>query len=495
MERWLQEGGGEPAPCERMVETSISWVFLYPDRALKLKKPVDFGFLDFTSLEKRRWASERELEFNHANAPDIYRAVHAVVRRPDGGFGLGGDGETIDWALEMRRFDETAVLSERPEVVQGDFAEGLGRLVARMHSAAPKGGRGGGAAGLAYVVGSNAGHWRALAAGLSGVDIEGLSAATEAALSRCAAELDQRMADGFVRRCHGDLHLGNILLEDGRPVLFDCIEFNDALSEIDVLYDLAFLLMDLAFRGEGEGANRVFNGWLDEAARSFGDGAWSGLGRLGLLQSVRAGVRAHVFGHQGDFAASRRYLEAAARHLEPAQPLLVAIGGPSGSGKSTVARMLAPQVGPSPGAVVLRTDEIRKRLWGRDPTDRLPKEAYAPGTSERVYAAMLKTAGACLSAGWPVILDGVFQHPRERAAAEALAARAGVRFEGVWLEAPADLMRARIADRTGDASDADVAVLEAQLGRDPGDIGWARIQAGDAEAVAAQVRTRMSGAA
>ncbi len=470
-----------------MIETSISWVFLYPDRVLKLKKPVDFGFLDFTSLEKRHWAAARELEFNRANAPDIYRAVHPIVRRPGAGFALDGEGETIDWALEMRRFDETAVLSERPEVVQGDFAEGLGRLVARMHAAAPLGSQGGGSKGLAYVVGSNAGHWRALAGGLADVDIDELIVATEGALSRCAHVLDLRMADGLVRRCHGDLHLGNILLEDGRPVLFDCIEFNDALSEIDVLYDLAFLLMDLAFRDQRDGANRVFNGWLDEAARSFGDGAWSGLGCLGLLQSVRAGVRAHVFGHQGDFAASRRYLGAAARHLEPAQPLLVAIGGLSGSGKSTVARALAPRLGPPPGAVVLRTDEIRKRLWGRAPTERLPKEAYGPGTSERVYAVMLKAAGLCLSAGWPVILDGVFQRPRERTAAEALAARAGVAFQRVWLEAPAELMRSRISGRTDDASDADVVVLEGQLARDAGHIDWARIEAGDAQAAAAQI--------
>lgn len=474
LERWLKEGAGGPDPCERMIETSISWVFLYPDRVLKLKKPVDFGFLDFTTIEKRRWAAGRELEFNRATAPDIYRAVHAIVRRPGGGFALGGEGEVIDCALEMRRFDEAAVLSETPDVVRGDFAEALGRLVGRMHAAAPPGERGGGSEGLRYVVRSNAGHWRALADGLAVADIEGLVGATEGVLARCAPRLDERMAEGFVRRCHGDLHLGNILLEAGRPVLFDCIEFNDALSEIDVLYDLAFLLMDLAFRGQAEGASRVFNGWLDEAARSFGDGVWSGLSCLGLFQSVRAGVRAHVYGHQGDFVASRRYLDAARRHLEPARPKLIAVGGLSGSGKSTVARALAPRLVPSPGAVVLRTDEIRKRLWNRAPTDRLPPDAYARAESERVYASMLKTAGLCLSAGWPVILDAVFLHPRERAAAEALASRAEAPFEGVWLEAPAEILKARIAGRRGDASDADLAVLEGQLGLDPGPMAWRR---------------------
>jgi aminoglycoside phosphotransferase family enzyme/predicted kinase len=483
---WLMQGAGGPEPCERMIETSISWVFLYPDRVLKLKKPVDFGFLDFTSLEKRRWAAGRELEFNRANAPDIYRRVHAIVRRPDGGFELDGEGEPVEWALEMARFDETAVLSETPGIVTGDFAEALGRRVARMHSTAPPGSKGGGAAGLGYVVGSNAEHWRALSAGLEGVDIEGLAAATEAALARSAGQLDARLAQGLVRRCHGDLHLGNILLQAGRPVLFDCIEFNDAISEIDVLYDLAFLLMDLGFRGQAEGASRVFNGWLDEAARSFGEEVWTGLSCLGLMQSVRAGVRAHVSGHQGDFPASRRYLAAAGRHLEAEPARLLAIGGLSGTGKSTVARALAPDLGPAPGPVMLRSDEIRKRLWGRAPDQRLPPEAYAPEESQRVYDDMLKAAGLCLAAGWPVILDAVFLRPQERAAAEALATRAGVPFDGVWLEAPAAVLESRIAGRVGDASDADVAVLQTQLGRDPGPIGWTRLQAGDARSTAAR---------
>ena len=480
LERWLRDGAGGLDACERMVETSISWVFLYPTRVLKLKKPVDFGFLDFTTPDQRRWAAERELAFNRVTAPDIYRAVHAIVRRGDGNFGLGSEGEVVDWALEMRRFDETAVLSETPDIVRGDFAEALGRLVAGMHAAAPFGVRGGGAEGLRYVVASNGGHWRALAGGLDGVDIEGLIAATEDALSRCAPRLDERMAEGFVRRCHGDLHLGNILNEDGRAVPFDCIEFNDALSEIDVLYDLAFLMMDLAFRGQAEGANRVFNGWLDEAARSFGDGVWSGLGCLGLFQSVRAGVRAHVCGHQGDFEGARRYLDAARRHLESTRPTLMAVGGLSGSGKSTVARALAPQLDPSPGAVVVRTDEIRKRLWNRAPTERLPPEAYARAESDRVYAAMLETARLCLSAGWSVILDGVFLDPRERSAAETLASQAGVRFEGVWLEAPPALLKQRVAGRRGDASDADLKVVEQQLALDPGNVGWVRKSAAEA---------------
>ncbi len=477
LERWLRDGAGGPHPCERMIETSISWVFLYPDRALKLKKPVDFGFLDFTTLDKRRRAAERELAFNRATAPELYRAVHAI-RRSDAGLRLGGDGEIIDWALEMARFDERAVLSEQPQIVTGDFAESLGRIVARMHLAAPAGVKGGGAAGLRYVAGSNAGHFQALAPGLHAEAAARVVAGTEAELARRASLLDQRMASGFVRRCHGDLHLGNIVLRDGRPTPFDCIEFNDALSEIDVLYDLAFLVMDLGFRGQPEGANRVLNGWLDEAARGLGKGLWAGLACLGLFQSVRAGVRAHVSAHSGDLPLANRYLAAAQAHLVTPAPKLIAVGGLSGSGKSTFARALAPRLEPSPGAVVLRSDEVRKRLWRRAPTERLPPEAYSREASAQVYAAMFQAAGECLAAPWPVILDAVFLRPGERAAAEALAAHAGVPFEGVWLHAEPDTLRSRVAGRQGDASDADLGVLESQLALDPGEIGWTRDAAG-----------------
>jgi aminoglycoside phosphotransferase family enzyme/predicted kinase len=486
LERWLMAGAGGGAPCQRKIETSISWVFLYPDRALKLKRPVDFGFLDFTTPDRRRWAAERELAFNRTTAPDIYRAVRAIVRAGDG-FGFDGPGEAVDWALEMRRFDERAVLSEQPDVVQGQFAEDLGRQVARAHAAAPRGREGGGTTGLRKTVDSNARQLRALAAMFGAGQVETLIAAQARELARLRERLDRRLGQGFVRRCHGDLHLGNILLEHGRAVLFDCIEFSDAMSEIDVLYDLAFLLMDLAFRGRTEGANRVLNGWCDEAARSFGPGVWRGLAALGLFQSVRATVRAHVLGHSGDAAGAARYFEAAGMHLRSGGARVVAVGGLSGSGKSTFARALAPLLGPAPGAVVLRSDEIRKRLMGRAPLEPLPPEAYGREASRRVYAAMLRAARACLEAGWPVVLDAAHLDPAERGRAERLAGRLGAPFQGVWLEAPAPVLRARLARRAGDASDADGRVLDGQLGRDVGPISWTRLQPEDMAAAARAV--------
>jgi hypothetical protein len=265
---------------------------------------------------------------------------------------------------------------------------------------------------------------------LGAEDVERLITATQRGFERTAALLDRRRDEGLVRCCHGDLHLGNILLEGGAPVLFDCIEFNDALREIDVLYDIAFLLMDLAFRGAAEAANRVMNGWLDEAARGFPPSLWRGLAALPLFQAVRATVRAHVNALEGVAEQARQYLVAAEHYLAPPPPVLLAIGGISGSGKSTLARALAPELGAPPGAVVLRSDEIRKRLWGRGPKETLPPEAYESGASEAVYGTLFETARAALAAGCAVIADGVFLQAHERSRIEAIARECGAQFSG-----------------------------------------------------------------
>ena len=474
IDAWLRAGAGGEAPCDGVIETSISRVFLFRDRALKLKKPVDLGFVDLSTPEKRRWAATRELEFNRVTAPDIYRRVLAITRDAAGRPGFEGAGEAADWALEMRRFDENATLADRLAVVDGAFAESLGRKIARFHHEAPRSVSGGGAAGLAYVLRSNAQLLRGEAGDLGNEAVEALIGATQTAFEAVAPLLDRRLAEGFARCCHGDLHLGNILLEDGKPILFDCIEFSDALREIDVLYDIAFLLMDLSFRGAHEAANRGLNGGLDEAARGFGQPLWEGLAALPLFQSVRAAVRAHVNAIQGGAELARRYLATARALLAPAAPTLVAVGGLSGSGKSTLARALAPTLGRAPGAVILRSDEIRKRQWGRDPTDRLPPEAYTQEAGDAVYREMFAAAAACLAAGSVVILDAVFLRPAERGRASALAFEQRAAFHGLWLEAPADTLKARLAGRKDDASDADARVLDDQLRVDPGAIDWLR---------------------
>jgi aminoglycoside phosphotransferase family enzyme/predicted kinase len=477
---------------DRVIETSCARVYFLGDRTLKIKKPVDMGFLDFTTLEKRYWALERELSFNKAYAPDIYRNLRRITRTGD--FAFDGPGETVEWALEMRRFADDAVLSGHPERVGGALGESLGRMIARFHVAAPTKPDGGGRRAMAYTLRTNAEQFDKLASRL-GADVVGrLIAGADAALETHAKLLDARAAEGMARRCHGDLHLGNILVENGEPKLFDCIEFNDRLSDIDTLYDLSFLIMDLDFRGRREAANRALNGYLDEAARGLPASAWRGLAALPLMLSTRAAVRAHVSAHGGDDTLGARYAKAALSHLKTPAARVHAIGGLSGSGKTTLARALAPRLPGCPGAVLLRSDEIRKRLCSAAPLDPLPQEAYASEMSARVYGEMFRLARVLLAAGRSVVMDATFLEAPRREEARALASEAGAPFQGSWLHTDAKRLRARLASRRDDASDADETVLRAQLTLDPGAIDWPRLDTGvDIEALLSMIGAGLIG--
>jgi aminoglycoside phosphotransferase family enzyme/predicted kinase len=473
VQRWVLGGAGESTPCDEVIETSISWLFLLGGRVLKFKKAVDFGFVDFTTLERRLWAARRELDFNRLTAPGLYRRLVTIGRTPSGEVAERPQDEALDIAVEMTRFDQEAILARRLPL-DGDFAESLGRRIGEIHLAAAPGLSGGGSAGLDYVMRSNAGQLARHPGGLKRDDVVALEAASAGAWERVRDLLDERLAGGFCRACHGDLHTQNIVLIHGEPVLFDCIEFSDRLREIDVLYDIAFLLMDLAFRRSLEAANRAFNGWLDATARGLDGSMWRGLAALPLFQAVRATVRAHVSAREGRDEAAVAYLAAAARWLQPQGASLLAVGGLSGAGKTSHARRVAPTLGPAPGAVILRSDEIRKRLMGRSAHDRLPAEAYQPGISDEVYATLERTAADCLAAGRTVIADAVFLSADSRRRIERIATEAGAPFAGIWLEGRPDILRQRLAVRRGDASDADAAVLERQLAQDPGEITWAR---------------------
>jgi len=465
------------AQSERTIETACARVFLAGEVAWKLKRNVDLGYVDFSTREKRKWALDRELAFNRTAAPDIYRRVRSITREADGGLAWDGGGKTLEYALEMRRFDDGAVLSADPGVIDGEMADALGRTIAGYHAAAalrPEGGL----SALEWTINSNAGLIREHGPTLGAERVEILVERTFAELERQRPLLAARTAGGFSRRCHGDLHLANILIENGAPVLFDCIEFNDLLSDLDVFYDLAFLLMDLDFRGRRDAGVGVQSAYLDEAARSFPETLWSGMAAMPLMLSVRAAVRTHVATHAGDLALAKAYLDAAIAHLSPPPPVLAAVGGFSGTGKTTFARAIAAGLGPSPGAVVLRTDEARKRIAGAGPVDRLDRSVYTPEFYERVYDLVLTTAGALLKAGRGVVLDATFTQPQLRARAERLAADCGADFRGAWLTAPQAVLEARVASRVGDASDATLEVLHDQIARYGGDtVDWPTVDA------------------
>jgi predicted kinase len=315
---------------------------------------------------------------------------------------------------------------------------------------------------------------------------EAVTALAREAIARHAVLLDFRREEGLVRQCHGDLHLRNIVMLDGRPTPFDAIEFNDEIACIDVLYDLSFLLMDLWRRRLPRHANLVLNRYL--ASRPDDDG----LTLLPLFLSCRAAVRAKTSAAGARLQADPRrrdelvalaqgYLQMAADLLRPRGAALVAIGGLSGAGKSTLARALAPFLGAVPGARVLRSDEIRKRICGVPELERLGPDGYAPEVTRRVYDTLVARAGMLIAGGHAVIADAVFADPGDREAIAAAARSASVPFAGIWLDAPADVLRYRLARREIDTSDADDAVLGMQLARDPGPIAWERLEAGEGQ--------------
>jgi aminoglycoside phosphotransferase family enzyme/predicted kinase len=488
------------------IDTHAAMVFLAGKRAYKIKRAVRFAYMDFSSLEKRRRACERELELNRRTAPLLYEGLMALVRRADGGLAFEGPlepgeapkAQVIEWAVAMKRFDEGALFTElaRDGRLSGQLIDTLCDEVKRFHDGArhvtPE--PGGGTEGFDRVIAGNLAELKASPGCFPPDAVAGYEERLAAATERLWPLVQARAAAGWQRHCHGDLHLANICLWHGKPLLFDCLEFNDDLAEIDVLYDLAFLIMDLLQRGLPAFANQVMN------RAASGREEIAGLALLPLFLYLRAAVRANVRAAAAKAqqepamqkrltAEAKSYFAAAESALSPLPPRLIAVGGLSGSGKTSLARALAPDIGAGPGALHLRSDLLRKERFGVDPLTRLPPEAYRPEVSEAVYRELLQRAEIALDAGRTVIADAVFTLPAGRARLEALAAARGIAFTGLWLEAPANLLGDRVEARRGDASDATPAVVRHQLAEDCGKITWQHLDAQPGlEAVLAKAR-------
>jgi predicted kinase len=393
----------------------------------------------------------------------------------------------------MRRFSQSDLFDHLATAhkLTPQLMRDLTDVIAAFHSAAAITPNYGGRVGIEETVAGNYINQRQSCPPLDLQEVQQVHAASLGRTSAIGALLNARRDEGKVRRCHGDLHLRNVCIFNGRPTPFDCIEFSDALSCIDVLYDLAFLLMDLIYRGAYDLANIVFNRYLDLT------GDFDGLAALPLFMSVRAAVRAHVSATPGNTREpsrqaaqdARSYLSLADRLLRPYPSRLIAVGGRSGVGKSTVALALAPDLPPAPGARVIRSDVLRKRLLGVMPETKLPPSAYRAATTERVYQALHSQVAASLSAGYTAIVDATFLKEEERQRMAALAELHRAPFVGLWLEAPAEALMARIRARGRDASDADTLVLQQQLRADTGTIVWHHIDAGrDTVATLAAIR-------
>jgi aminoglycoside phosphotransferase family enzyme/predicted kinase len=467
------------------IDTHAASVFLAGDRVLKVKRVVRFPFLDFSTLEKRKRACEAEIEANRRLAPKLYRGVVAITRANDGRLAIGGDGEPVEWAVDMVRFDENRTLDHLTNEIDDDLADALGRAVAAAHDKAPIVDAEPWIEALGSYIDEHVEAFREYQKIFSAAEIEALAAKSRAHYQRIVPLLRQRGKRGLIRRIHGDLHLGNIVLIDGRPVLFDAIEFSDIIASGDVLYDLAFLLMDLLERRLPQAANIVLNRYLAETHR---DEDLDALMTLPFFLSMRAAIRAKVTAARMERAeaterdkiakSTRAYFGFAQQAITPPPPpQFIAVGGLSGTGKTRLARALAPHIAPMPGAVVVRSDLERKTLFGAGETEKLPAAAYAAEATARVYAAIADKARRIVAAGHSAIVDAVFATPQERDALAAAAKAAKVPVRGLYLTADLATRIARVSGRTNDASDASAAVAQAQEDYDLGPLEWSKIDA------------------
>jgi aminoglycoside phosphotransferase family enzyme/predicted kinase len=469
----------------KRINTHAASVFLAGPIAYKVKRAVRFPFLDFSTLDKRKAALEAEIAANRPFAPELYLEVLPIVRR-NGSLALGGEGTPVEWALKMRRFDETQTLDFLADAGRIDkgLIEELARAVAAAHERAPVADAKAWIAALAEYVEQDDVALREHADLFELQAVGTLTMRSRAAFARVHPLLAERREKGLIRRGHGDLHLGNIALIDGHPVPFDALEFDPVVASGDLLYDLAFLLMDLIERKREADANLVLNVYLEETRRLSDLDA---LAALPLFMSVRAAIRAKVTAaklagarpdeREAIAAQAKAYFALACDLIAPPPPRLIAVGGLSGTGKSVLARALAPHVAPSPGAVLIRSDVERKMMFGVAQTEKLPPQAYAPEVGQRVYATLADKARRVIAAGHSAIIDAVFAREAERASMSELARTHQFAFYGLFLTADLAVRIARIGDRVHDASDANAEVARQQEHYTLGALNWTQIDA------------------
>lgn len=466
------------------IDTHGAAVFLAGDNVYKVKRAVRFPYMDFSTLEKRRAACEAENSVNRDNAPDLYLGVVAITRS-GGHLRLGGEGEAVEWAVHLRRFDENATLDHiaKKGPLGHDLVDKLAKAVADAHRRAPVRDGSAAATALRNALNETLDELDEAKEFFSSEQAACFHAALVAAFNRAEPLLLRRGARRQARRCHGDLHLRNLVLINGNPVLFDAIEFDESIATSDILYDLAFLLMDLCERDLRNDANRLLNRYLWSCEDERGQ--IEGLAALPLFMALRAAIRAKVavaLCRLGPGKSELRdqahvYFEAAVQYLEPAPARLIAIGGLSGTGKTTLAAALAPCVGRAPGAVHLRSDIERKRWFEVAETERLQASAYGQDVSDQIYGELRDLARIALHGGHSAIVDATYRRSSERDALARLAAGADVPFIGVWLDAPVDLLKRRVGERRDDASDATPDAVVAQSEEDIGALTWLRLDA------------------
>jgi len=470
-------------PGVHRIDTHAASVFLEGTRALKIKRAVRFPYLDYSTLAKRKTACDEEIKVNRPFAPQIYHRVVPITQNADGSLGIDGTGPPVEFAIEMTRFDERQTIDHLAEAGEPDrdLVDAIADAITASHAVAQPAPAEPWIESIPAFIDDNSAAFRT-AACFPASDVDDLDDASRSAFCQIRRLLERRCRQGYVRRCHGDLHLANIVLIEHKPVLFDAIEFDPTIASVDVVYDLAFPIMDLIHYRRNVAANALLNRYLKTASLEHLDA----LSALPLFMSLRAAIRAKVLlarlgstsRRDADVVQSaREYFELACRLIRPATPTLVAIGGLSGTGKSILAHALAPDVMPLPGAVVLRSDVLRKQHFQLDETDRLPASAYQPRITEKVYDALLQRAQRVLVQGYSIVVDAVFAREAERAAIQKVAHRQNIRFVGFFLETELATRQSRVGRRQRDASDATPEIAGLQEHYDIGAVDWDIIDA------------------
>lgn len=480
VERFLSSPDAFDATIKHIdrIDTYGAMLFLAGNEVIKIKRAVQYPYMDFSTLEKRKAVCLNEIKLNRRTAPSIYRDVCCVCEDSDGSLSLNygeippPNCNVVEWGVVMARFDDSQRLDHLAERQQLD--EGLLKhlanqiadfhIQAEVHTETPDF-----LEAMFRIVRENTEAFQEFPSVFEAPRVNAMAEIVDTQIHDLSGLLRARQKAGAVRHCHGDLHLGNIVCLDATPTLFDALEFDDKMAQIDVLYDIAFLLMDLWERGYKAAANTVFNRYLTVTSD------YEGLACLPLFLSVRAAIRAKICAAQNEVTRARNYFTFAETFLTHCKPTLVAIGGLSGTGKSSLGKTIAPSFGLAPGAVHLRSDVIRKKLFGVDETTPLGEKAYNQETSASVYEAIRENARTALKAGHCVIADAVYALDLERQRIREIALECDVPFTGIWLEAAPTVLVNRVQSRKADASDADKDVVEKQLRYELGNLDWIKV--------------------
>lgn len=458
-----------PHPVEnvRLIETHISWVLIAGDYAYKIKKPVNFSFLDFSTLERRKRFCAEEIRLNQRLAPEIYLEVISIHGAPEAAH-ISGEGPLLEYAVKMRAFTPEATLDCQACITPAQI-DAIATRVARFHrnaEVAPVESDYGTPENVQRPVRDNLSHIRAMALPVATLArLDSLASWSEAEAARLEAFFMERKRAGFIRECHGDLHLGNIAWVDEKPLIFDCIEFNPRLRYIDTISETAFMVMDLQERGHSTLAWRYLNRYLEWTGDYAGMPAW----RFYLVYRALVRAKVDLLRASQDAPQSRaealRYIDLALALSQSGMPRLWLMQGVSGSGKSWLAEELAE----SSGAFCLRSDIERKRLFGLDPLDdsgTIPGGIYTAEAGRRTFDRLRDLARGLLADGHTVIIDATFLQRRHRQPFIDLARDMAVEWRILSLQADPDLLRRHIIERAAradDASEATLDVLEAQL--------------------------------